>query len=305
MERYAASKLELAPRDIISRSMMTEILEGRGFDGPDGLDYLNLDLMHLGADKLTKRLPLIRELAMRFVGIDPIKGSIPVRPAAHYSMGGVETDIDGLTSANGIWAAGEVACVSLHGANRLGTNSTAECLVWGEICGQQIADYLTQGASLPEVPGALIDAEEARVFEQMLNNPGDECPYALRRELRATMDHHMSVYRDEENLAAGLAKVHELRDRFQRVAIKDKRRIFNTDLVNALELENLLDLAEVAIVSAQARTESRGAHSRTDYPDRDDDNWLRHTLARRTDGGVALDYKPVTITHWKPVERTY
>ncbi len=305
MERYAPSKVELAPRDIISRSMMTEINEGRGFDGPDGLDYLHLDLMHLGAERLTKRLPLIRELAIKFVGIDPIEGSVPVRPAAHYSMGGIETDIDGLTNAGGVWAAGEAACVSLHGANRLGTNSTAECLVWGEICGAEIAEFLKKGARLPPFPEDRVRAEESKVFEQVLGSDGDECPYALRRELRATMDRHMSVYRDGATMSAGLDKVLDLRERFANVHVKDKRRVYNTDLVNVLELENLLDLAEVAILSAHARQESRGAHSRTDFPDRDDDNWLRHTIARRSDDGVKLSYKPVAMTHWKPVERTY
>ena len=305
MERYAPSKLELAPRDIISRSMMTEIMEGRGFEGSEGMDYLNLDLMHLGAERLTKRLPLIRELAIRFVGIDPITGSIPVRPAAHYSMGGIETDIDGLTSAPGVWAAGEAACVSLHGANRLGTNSTAECLVWGEICGAEIVRHLQQGASIAELPADRVRAEESRVFERTLGSQGEECPYALRRELRAAMDRYMSVYRNGDAMTAGLEKVRELRQRYANIFVTDKRRTYNTDLVNALELENLLDLAEVAILSANARQESRGAHSRTDYPDRDDDNWLRHTIARRGESGVELDYKEVTMTHWKPVERTY
>jgi len=305
MERYASSKLELAPRDIISRSMMTEILEGRGFEGAEGLDYLNLDLMHLGAERLTHRLPLIRELAIRFVGLDPIESSIPVRPAAHYSMGGIETDINGLTRTPAVWVAGEAACVSLHGANRLGTNSTAECLVWGEICGAEIAKHLQAQPSLAPLPDARVDEEEARVFETLLQSEGDQCPYEMRRELRATMDRHMSVYRDGPSIEAGMRKVQELRERFGSVRIEDKRRVFNTDLVNALELENLLDLAEVAMHSAAARTESRGAHSRTDYPDRDDEHWLRHTLAWRSNDGIRLDYKPVSITHWKPVERTY
>ncbi len=305
LSSYAPEKMELAPRDVISRSMMTELEAGRGFDGADGLDYLHLDLMHLGDDRIKWRLPLIRELCIRFAGIDPVEQSIPVRPAAHYSMGGVETDIDGLTNVVGVWAAGEAACVSLHGANRLGTNSTAECLVWGEICGAEIARFLESQPSLPDLANDKVREEESRVFGDMLDRNGAECPYALRRELRAIMDTHMSVYRSGESMEQGLGKVRMLRTRFSHIGVKDKRRIYNSDLINALELENLLDLAEVAITSALAREESRGAHSRTDFPVRDDENWLRHTLARRTPTGPELHYKPVAITHWEPVERTY
>ena len=305
MSQYAASKMELAPRDIISRSMMTELAAGRGYEGIDGLDYLHLDLMHLGGEKIKRKLPLIRELCIKFVGIDPIEDSIPVRPAAHYSMGGVETDIDGLTSVGGIWAAGEVACVSLHGANRLGTNSTAECLVWGEICGAEIAKHLASNPALPDLPEDKAKAEESRVFDKVLGSDGDQCPYEIRRELRKVMDTHMSVYRDGDSMEQGLAKVKSLRSRFAHIEVKDKRRIYNTDLVNALELDNLLDLAEVAMASGIERRESRGAHSRTDFPDRDDERWLRHTLARYTPDGPELDYKPVVISHWNPVERSY
>ena len=306
MSSYAPGKMELAPRDIISRSMMTELAAGRGFAGADeGLDYLHLDLMHLGDDRIKSRLPLIRELCMRFAGVDPVEQSIPVRPAAHYSMGGIETDINGLTNVAGVWAAGEAACVSLHGANRLGTNSTAECLVWGEICGTEIARFIEVQRSLPDLATDRVRQEESRVFGDMLDRDGAECPYALRHELRAIMDSHMSVYRSGESMEQGLGKLRTLRTRFADVGVKDKRRIYNSALINALELDNLLDLAEVAITSALARTESRGAHSRTDFPARDDENWLRHTLARHTPAGPELGYKPVAITHWKPVERTY
>ena len=306
MSSYAPGKMELAPRDIISRSMMTELAAGRGFAGADeGLDYLHLDLMHLGDDRIKSRLPLIRELCIRFAGVDPVEQSIPVRPAAHYSMGGIETDINGLTNVAGVWAAGEAACVSLHGANRLGTNSTAECLVWGEICGAEIARFVEPQRPLPDLATDRVRQEESRVFGDMLDRDGAECPYALRHELRAIMDSHMSVYRSGESMEQGLDKLRTLRTRFADVGVKDKRRIYNSDLINALELDNLLDLAEVAITSALARTESRGAHSRTDFPARDDENWLRHTLARHTPTGPELGYKPVAITHWEPVERTY
>ncbi len=305
MQRYAPSTMELAPRDIISRAMMTEIKSGQGFEQADGLNYLHLDLTHLGADKIQRHLPLIRELSMRFVGVDPIEGPIPIRPVAHYSMGGIETDINGATPVDGIWAAGEAACISLHGANRLGTNSTAECLVWGEICGAEIAARLDDGQALMDMPADRVEAEEKRVFSDLLEKDGSENPYDLRHELRLVMDECMGVYRSADGLASGLARVRGLRARFADVALTDKNRIYNANLVNTLELDNLLELAEVALMAALAREESRGAHARTDFPDRDDDIWLRHTLARHTDEGPRLDYKPVTITHWRPVERKY
>jgi len=304
LERYAPDKMELGPRDVISRAETTEILEGRGFKGPDGLDYLHLDLTHLGADRINTRLPLIREVCMKFVGLDPIDSPIPIRPVAHYSMGGIETDIDGATRCPAIWAAGEAACVSLHGANRLGSNSTAECLVWGGITGGEIADRLGE---LPK-PAALtsdqLAASAARITE-MLDRKGDQNLYRLRQELRTTMDRYAGVYRTGEGLAKALEIIREIKDRSTRAPVADKSRVYNSNLFHALELENLLDLAEVTVAGALTREESRGAHSRRDFVDRDDEKWMRHTLAWRTESGPRLDYKPVTTTHWKPVERKY
>jgi succinate dehydrogenase / fumarate reductase flavoprotein subunit len=305
MERYAPAKIELAPRDIVSRSMMTEILEGRGFSGPHGLDYLNLDLTHLGADIINHRLPQIREVCMKFLGLDPIQQPIPVRPVAHYSMGGIEADIHGATTAEGIWVAGEVACLSLHGANRLGTNSTAECLVWGGITGERIADHLRNGSEVPALNTVRVEQEEKRIFSDLLGREGGENPFAIRAELRRVMDAHLGVFRTGPDILAGLARIRALKERFQNISVQDKSRVYNSNLTCALELENLLDLAEVMAVAALARQESRGGHARRDFPDRDDVNWLKHTLVRCCPDGPRLDYKPVTITKWKPVERKY
>jgi succinate dehydrogenase / fumarate reductase flavoprotein subunit len=305
MEKYAPKMMELAPRDIVSRAEMTEILEGRGFPGPDGLDYLQLDLTHLGAEKINKRLPLIREVCMKFLGLDPITQPIPIRPVAHYSMGGIEADLDGRTKVENIWAAGEVACHSMHGANRLGCNSTAECLVWGGITGAEIAKYLAQNPALSDVPDSQAQDEEKRIFDGLLKQSGTENPAHIRRELRTLMDRHAGVYRTGESMREGLAKIVELKQRFREIGIEDKSRVYNTNLIQALETENMLELAEVLLFAGLAREESRGAHSRTDFPKRDDAAFLAHSMVYSTGGKPRLEYKPVTITNWKPVERKY
>ncbi len=305
MEKYAPKMMELAPRDIVSRSEMTEIIEGRGFPRADGLDYVHLDLTHLGADRINKRLPLIREVCIKFLGIDPITDPIPIRPVAHYSMGGIEADIDGRTKIENIWAAGEVACHSMHGGNRLGCNSTAECLVWGGITGDGIAKYLCAGARLSPVPEQQAREEEDRIFKGMLGLTGAESPAQIRRELRTLMDKHAGVYRTGESMKQGLDKIASLKLRFREISIQDKSRIYNTNLIQALETGNMLDLAEVLLISGLAREESRGGHARTDFPTRDDEKWLVHSMVYYTGGKPRLEYKPVTITNWKPVERKY
>jgi succinate dehydrogenase / fumarate reductase flavoprotein subunit len=305
MEKYAPKMMELAPRDIVSRSEMTEILEGRGFPGPDGLDYIQLDLTHLGAERINKRLPLIREVCMKFLGIDPITEPIPIRPVAHYSMGGIEADIDGRTRAENIWAAGEVACHSMHGANRLGCNSTAECLVWGDITGGEISKYLGQGPKLSDVPEAKAREEEKRIFDGLLQQSGTESPARIRRELRALMDKHAGVYRTGESMQEGLDKIAGLKERFRKITVQDKSRIYNTNLIQALETENMLELAEALLFSGLARRESRGAHARRDFTTRDDEKFLAHSMVYYTGGKPRLEYKPVSITAWKPVERKY
>jgi succinate dehydrogenase / fumarate reductase flavoprotein subunit len=304
MERYASKFMELAPRDIVSRSETTEILEGRGVENPNG-PCINLDLTHLGADQINKRLPLIREVCMKFLALDPIKQPIPIKPVAHYSMGGIEADIDGHTALENVWAAGEVACHSLHGANRLGCNSTAECLAWGGITGREVAKHLATKPTLADLTQSAVKEEENRIFKGLLGRSGDENPYEIRRELRETMDIHAGVYRDGPLMQQGLDKVKQLRERFERTAVVDKGRAYNTNLTNTIETGNLLELAEVMLTAALARQESRGGHARTDFSTRDDESWLKHTLVTKENGRPSLSYKPVAITHWKPVERKY
>jgi len=305
MEKYAPKMMELAPRDIVSRSAMTEIKNGRGFAGPAGLDYIHLDLTHLGADCINRQLPLIREVCMKFNGLDPILEPIPIRPVAHYSMGGVEADINGATSMKGVWAAGEAACHSLHGGNRLGANSTTECIVWGGITGEQIANYIKTNPLLPDVPQEGVKVEAKRIYEDLLQKKGTENLYEIKRELRELMDRSAGVFRTREEMSAGLKDIKDLKQRFGNIYITDQGSVYNTNLINAMEVENLLDLAEILVTAALAREESRGGHARYDFPDRDDEKWLKHTLVSYSPEGPKLSYKPVAITRWKPVERKY
>jgi succinate dehydrogenase / fumarate reductase flavoprotein subunit len=303
MEKYAAKAMELAPRDMVSRSEMIEIEAGRGFPQADGLDYMHLDLRHLGRDKILERLPLIREVTIKHIGIDPIEKPIPIRPVAHYTMGGVHTDIKGHTSIENIWAAGEAACVSLHGANRLGSNSTAECLVWGRVAGEEAARYCANNSAVSF--SATAEQMEWGKIDALLQSTGEEDHYQIRKELRRTLDAHMGVFRTGAQIQAGLDKIRELKKRYKRISLKDKSLRYNTDLERAIETGFMIDVAEVATLGAVMRTESRGGHSRRDYQVRDDENWLKHTMATFTSEGPKLDYIPVDISMWKPVERKY
>ncbi len=305
MENYAAKMMELAPRDIVARAEMTEIEEGRGFTEQSGMESIHLDLRHLGADKINERLPLIREVAIKFNFLDPILEAIPIRPAAHYTMGGIHTDINGATTVNGIWAAGEVGCESLHGANRLGSNSTAECLVWGRITGRNAAEHVKKQTVFPPMPEeSVLKEAEANVFGRFKPD-GKESSYVLRNELQTLMDTKAGVFRTGPELEAALKRIREMKQQLPELKVTDRGRIYNTDLLYALEADTLLDLSEIVVTGALARNESRGAHSRRDYKARDDENWLKHTLAYYTPKGPKLEYIPVTITMWKPVERKY
>jgi len=303
MKRYAPEKMELAPRDIVSRAETTEIQEGHGLEGPYG-PYIALDLRHLGEEKINERLPLIRDVAIKLGGVDPVKEPIPIKPAAHYSMGGIHANIRTETPTSGLYAAGECSCLSIHGANRLGTNSTADCLVFGSVAGEEAAKHASS-KDFRELPRDKILAEERRVFDEILGSEGDERVSVLRDRMRRIMNEKVWVFRKGDGLESALKEIRELKKRFRNIRVEDKDKSFNTELIEALQLDFTLDLAEVTIVSALARTESRGAHSRVDYPKRDDENWLKHTLAHFAKEGPRLGYVPVTITKWSPTKRAY
>jgi succinate dehydrogenase / fumarate reductase flavoprotein subunit len=303
MKKYAPEKMELAPRDVVSRAEQTEILEGRGLKGPYG-PYIAIDLRHLGEEKINLRLPLIRDVAIKLGGVDPVKEPIPIRPAAHYSMGGIKANIKTETPIVGLYASGECSCLSLHGANRLGTNSTSECLVFGTVSGEEAAKYAIN-ASFQEIPPQKLIEEEKRVFDNVLGSEGPEAVPKIRDEMRRIMNEKAWIYRTGEQLESGLREIRQLRQRFKKIRVSDKGRSFNTGMLNALQLDYMLDLAEVTMASALPRQESRGAHSRTDFPKRDDQNWLKHTLAYYSEAGPRLEYAPVTITRWQPAARTY
>ncbi len=303
MKRYAAEKMELAPRDVISRAEQTEILEGRGLEGPYG-SYIALDLRHLGEEKISERLPLIRDVAIKLGGVDPVKEPIPIRPAAHYSMGGIRANMKTETPISGLYAAGECSCVSVHGANRLGTNSTADCLVFGAVAGAEAAKH-AQSHSIHEIPQEKILAEEKRIFDQILGSEGDERVPLIRDEMRRVMNGKVWIFRNGDQLDSALKEIRDLKRRFNNIKVEDKSKPFNTGFTSALQLDFMLDLTEVTVAGALARTESRGAHSRRDYPKRDDENWLKHTLAYYTREGLRLEYAPVTIKKWQPAARTY
>jgi succinate dehydrogenase / fumarate reductase, flavoprotein subunit len=312
MGKYAPEKLELASRDVVSRAIVTEVEQGRGFrDERSGYDYVELDLTKIGAEKVKERLAGIREIAMKFRGIDPVERPLPVRPVCHYMMGGLDVDLDVATSIKGLWAAGEAACVSINGANRLGANSTAECLVWGRITGAEAARHAT-GRDAVSVPKEAVLSEEKRIFDGIFHGRGGTNPYDVRDSAQRAMDKGAFVYRTGEGIADALKAVRVLRES-DFLHCDDHSRRYNTNLTNVLEVEAMLMAAEAILRSAYARRESRGAHARRDFPKRDDVNWLRHSLAffspEGTEGGgrgrVRLDYSPVNVTRYQPAERHY
>ena len=299
LTRYAPNAMELASRDVISRAEQTEIDEGRGVDG-----NVLLDLRHLGAEKILERLHGTRELSMVFAGVDPIFDPIPVRPGAHYHMGGVDTDVWGRTDLEGLYAAGECACVSVHGANRLGGNALMETITFGKRAGSHAAEWALTHTTVA-VPES-VEADTERELEGLLSRTEGERPWRIREELAETMHENFGVFRREQQMEEQAGIIAGLRERYARVVVEDKGDVFNSDLTQALELGFLLELADCMVVSGLARKESRGAHARPyDYPDRDDEAFLRHTLVRWVGDRPVLDWKPVTISKWQPQERTY
>lgn len=316
MENYAPDKMELAPRDLVSRSEQKEIDEGRGVG--DDAKGIYLDMTHLGAEKIMSRLPQVREIGMNFLGVDIIEAPAKIQPTAHYSMGGIPTDVDGQVIRDaegnpftGFFAAGECACVSVHGANRLGTNSLLEASVFGRRTGYAMAKFVQNGAEIPAINNRDFTANQRQRIESVMNSSTtsrQENISALAEELKWNMTDNCGIFRDDEKLRIALHKIHELQERFQSAEVMDKSRRFNTDVLMALETENLLTFTEVIVSGALARTESRGAHSRTDYAKRDDTDWLKHTLATRNpDGKPQLSYKDVNIDweRYPPQERKY
>ena len=299
MPGYAPERLELASRDVVSRAEQVEIDSGRGVNG-----CVMLDLRHLGRDLILTKLNQIHELARDLAGVDLVTETVPIRPGMHYQMGGVKTDIDGRSTIPGLYAAGECACVSVHGANRLGGNSLLETVVFGRRAGRTAAQEAGEERFVNLTPAVARD-EANRIDALLSRSDRGIRAAALRRELGATMQERAGIFRDATGLSAGVDLLRDLKDRYEDVSVQDRGSVFNTDLVSALELGNMLDLAEVMMTSSLERRESRGAHARRDYPERDDEGWLKHTIALHTPDGPRLEYGPVTITEWQPQVRSY
>ena len=306
LERYIPGKMELGPRDILSRAILTEMQEGRAFEGQFG-QFVHLDLQHLGEKVIDEKLPFVRELVVKYVGIDPIHEPIPVRPVVHYTMGGVGTDINGNTSVPGLFAAGEAACITINGANRLGSNSLTECLVFGATSGRAAVQHALEQKPVAANPvNLLVEEERKRIAEGFLQKKGgEEQVSSLRGEMNLTMEKHCGVYRTREGLQKACTVLRSLRERFKNITIDDQNSVFNTDLTNALELDFMLDVAECIAHSALTREESRGSQSRVDFPERNDEKFLHHQISYATSEGPRLEQQPVTITRWTPQERKY
>ena len=304
MKKYASKLMELAPRDIVSRSMMTEINEGRGFKHETGVDCMKLDLRHVGDEIIKQKLGGIREISLKFSGVDPAQEMLDVRPVCHYMMGGIHTDINGASELQGVWAAGEAACVSIHGSNRLGANSTSECIVWGKITADEAVNYIENEQSTVQFPNHLVYAEEKRIYDGIFRGSGQVNPYEIRQELTDTLNDKAYVYRNQTDLVEGLKRVRELKTMTWK-HVDDQAKEYNTNFSNVMELDSMFRVAEVVLIGAINRKESRGSHARTDFPKRDDKKFLHHTLAYYDPEEPIMKKHPVTITNYKPVERKY
>jgi len=307
MKNYAPTVMELAPRDMVTRSIQTEINQGRGIDGKD---FVNLDLTHIGAAKIKERLPEITGFAKTYAGIDPVKQPIPILPTAHYSMGGIPTDLYGNVLADekgnlvkGFFAAGECACVSVHGANRLGTNSLLDAVVHGRRTGKTINKFLREAELLPLPKDA--DVKDKEKFKKLFATTSGENADKIRARLKEEMTNKCGVFRNEKDLISMLDTIHELKEKYKNVHMMHKGDVFNTELMEILEVGNLLEFSDAIVTGALERKECRGAHWRTDFEKRDDVNWLKHTIAFKTEKGIELKYKPVKILNYQPQERKY
>lgn len=304
MKKYAPEKLELAPRDVVSRSMIREIQEGRGMVHESGADCLSLDLTHLGEETIKSKLAGIREIGIKFSGVDIVKEPIQIRPVCHYMMGGIHTNIDGNTEIIGLWAAGEASCNSTHGSNRLGANSTSECLVWGRITGKLAAEYALNKDRASFINAEQVNKEEKRIYDGIFRGRGEVNPYEVRKSLTDNMDSKAYVFRDNEGLSEGIKRLIDLRDMTWK-HVDDRAKEYNTNFFNVMETDSMLRIAEVVLMGAYIRQESRGAHARTDFPKRDDLNFLKHTLAYYSNDRPHMAWHPITFTRYAPVERKY
>ena len=298
--------MELGPRDRLSQAFIQEQEQGNTFSGPYG-DYVHLDIQHLGEHRIDTKLPFVRELARNYGGIDPVKESIPVRPVVHYMMGGIDTDIEAATTLPGLYAAGECACVSINGANRLGSNSLTELVVFGARAGRNAAHFASKaGSAAIDRLQPQVDDERDRIRRILEQPSGGERVAELRRDMTTTMEEGAGIYRSQEGIEQTYATLSDLRERFGSVDLDDRTNVYNTDLISALELDYMLDISLALAASARDRTESRGSHQRTDHPERDDDRFLQHSLAMRgDDGSPEVSFRDVVITKWPPGSRTY
>lgn len=303
MKRYASEKMELAPRDIVARAIRTEVLEGRGFENA----YVHLDLRHIGEEKLNERLPGIREIGLKFAGKDIVSDPLPIQPGQHYTMGGIDCDIDGKTKVDGVYAAGECACVSVHGANRLGGNSLLETIVFGKIAGDHAADYIAsrKDAVNQSLLKNKLDAKEKFVSD-LQSSKGKEKVGVLREKLRSTMIRNVGVFRKLDEMKEADKTITELKERYTKISFTHPSRKFNLELLTAMEMETMLEIGHVITEGAIRRTESRGGHYRVDYPERDDENWLKHTICTQGENGEPVfSDSEVDISIWEPKERKY
>jgi len=301
MERYAPKSLDLAPRDVVARAIEREISEGRGYDG----GYVHLDLRHLGADRIRERLPGIRQIAMDFAGVDPIQDPVPIQPGQHYSMGGIDVDVNGASTLPGLYAAGECACVSVHGANRLGGNSLVETVVFGRLVAEKIIEDVAAIASPEDAPAkAAVTSVNDRI-DGILRREGGERVFMIRDMMTDTMTTKFGIFREKQKMQEGLGEIKKMQERVSHASPQNKERQLNQALVRFFELEGMLLLAEAVARGALAREESRGSHTRTDYPERDDLHFLKHTLVGLRDETMDVSYKPVTLGLFEPRERVY